>query len=178
MPITFSRNLGFVSEPATKEDVAQVRDDVAQLRASTKEDLAQVRDDVAQVRDQLAQVRDDVAQLRASTKEDLAQVRDDVAQLRASTKEDLAQAMTQLRGEMGEMERRLNRSFEENASRIAKVMMEHIQGLATIVDEKYKDLPGRHAELRADVDTHVADVRLHARRPTAPAKRARRPRAR
>jgi hypothetical protein len=76
------------------------------------------------------------------------------------------------------MERRLDRSFEENASRIAKVMMEHIQGLVTIVDEKYKDLPRHHAALRADLDTHVADLRVHSRRATAPAKRTRRPRSR
>jgi phage-related minor tail protein len=91
---------------------------------------------------------------------------------------DLDRAVTALRGEMGAMEARLSKQIKESASEIAQevanVMVEQLRGQVSVVDEKYKDLPRQYAELRADFDSHVADLSLHRGPPATPAKRARR----
>jgi len=94
------------------------------------------------------------------------------------TKRDLDQAMGELRGEMATMKTDLIREIGQAASQVANVMMEHIQTLISVVDEKYQDLPPHHAKLRADFDAHTADRRLHTRLPTTSPKRTRRPRSR
>ena len=94
------------------------------------------------------------------------------------TKRDLDQAMGELRGEMATMKTDLIREIGQAASQVANVMMEHIQTLISVVDEKYQDLPPHHAKLRADFDAHTADRRLHTRPPTTSPKRTRRPRSR
>ena len=97
------------------------------------------------------------------------------------TKRDLDQAIGELggelRGELSAMKTELIREIGQAASHVANVMMEHIQTLISVVDEKYQDLPPLHAKLRADFDAHTADRRLHTRLP-APPKRVRRPRSR
>jgi hypothetical protein len=115
-----------------------------------------------------------------------------------ATKNDLDQAMTQLRGEMGDMEGRLRgemgdmegrlrgemramedrlvRTIDQSTAQVANVMVEQFRPYLAAFDEKYKDFPGRHQALRDDFDAHAADFRLHTRLSPAPAKRARRPR--
>jgi hypothetical protein len=94
------------------------------------------------------------------------------------TKRELDQAIGELRGELSAMKTDLIREIGQAASHVPNVMMEHIQSLISVVDEKYQDLPPLHAKLRADFDAHTADRRLHMRSPPAPPKRARRPRSR
>lgn len=123
----------------------------------------------------------------------VAAVRDVVSALRGdldtavtALRGDLDKEVTALRGEMGAMEARLVRKFEASTSQIvnqaaeevgkkvANVMLEQLRSQVAAVDEKYKDLPRRHSELRDAFDGHATDVQLHRRRVAVPAKRARR----
>ena len=88
---------------------------------------------------------------------------------------ELRGEMAGLRGEMSAMKTELIREIGQAASHVANVMMEHIQTLISVVDEKYQDLPAGYAKLRADFDAHTADRSLHTRPRPAPPKRARRP---
>src|SRR5262245_48863985 len=96
----------------------------------------------------------------------------------AVTKDDLDRAMSELRAEMHAMEARLTREIAAAVAQVANVMMEHIQSLIAVVDDKYRDLPPSHARLRHDFTAHATDRGLHT--PLAPAapRRARRSRAR
>jgi len=109
------------------------------------------------------------------TKRELDQA---LGELRSELRSELRGEMAGLRGEMSAMKTELIREIGQAASHVANVMMEHIQTLISVVDEKYQDLPAGHAKLRADFDAHTADRNLHRRPPPAPAKRARRPRSR
>jgi hypothetical protein len=127
-------------------------------------------------------IRGEVTALRGDLDTAVTTLRGEMTTLRG----DLDTAVTALRGEMAAMEARLARKYDETILRIinqtadevgkkvASVMMEQLRDQVAVVDEKYKDLPRQYAELRADVDGHVADVRLHRRPPATPAKRARR----
>ena len=84
----------------------------------------------------------------------------------------------ELRGEMHAMKTDLIREIGVATSHVANVMIEHIQSLVAVVEEKYQDLPPAHAKLRDDFDAHAADLRLHAPSPTMAPKRTRRPRSR
>ena len=159
-----------MSELVTKDDLAQ-----AMSQLATKDDLAQGMIQLrGEMGDMEGRLRGEMGDMEGRLRGEMNQIRDDVTQLRGEVTQ-LRGEVTQIRGEMKDMEGRLERSIDKAAAHVAKVMMEQIQGLIIIVDEKYKDLPRLHAELRADFDSHAADHRLHARRPAAPARRVRRP---
>jgi len=109
-----------------------------------------------------------------ATKDDLEQATTQLRGEMGAMGEQLRGEIIQLRGEMGAMEARLFRHIGEAASQVANVMLEHVRTLVAAFDDKHKDLLPAHAKLRADFDTHAADLRLHRRHPAAPAKRARR----
>jgi len=116
-----------------------------------------------------------------------------------ATKKDLEQATTQLRGEMkamgeelrgemkamgeelrGEMKamgKELRQYFDTSGAYIANVVAERFRHDFSAFDDKYKDLPGRHKELRDEFEAHAGDLRMHTRMPPVPAKRVRRPRS-
>jgi hypothetical protein len=110
--------------------------------------------------------RNDLDQAVATLRGETTQLRDAVGAMEA-----------RIRTEMIAMEARLSTQIKESASEIAQevanVMVEQLRGQVSVVDEKYKDLPGQYAELRADFDSHVADLSLHrARRPRPPSELA------
>jgi hypothetical protein len=139
-----------MSEPATKQDLEQA---TTQLRGEMKDLGEQLR----------GEMKDIGEQLRGEMKDMGEQFRGEV---------------TQLRGDMGDMEARLSLQIDQSASHHANVMVEQLSVLVGGVDDKYKGLPGDYKELRARFDDHVADHHLHVRLPPAPAKRVRRPRSR
>src|SRR5262245_52118853 len=83
----------------------------------------------------------------------------------------------ELRGEMHAMKTDLIREIGVATSHVANVMMEHIQSLVSVVEDKYRHLPSEHAKLRDDFNAHSADFRLHAPLPPSAPRRARRPRS-
>jgi len=122
--------------------------------------------------------RDDLEQATTQLRGEMKTMGEDLRGEMKTMGEELRGEIGQLRDDMKAMEARLQRYIGEASSHAANVMMENVGRLVAPVDEKYKDLPGRHVQLRADFDTHAADLRLHTRQPAAPAKRARRPRSR
>ena len=71
---------------ATKADLADMKADIAELRASTKAEIAELR----------ASMKADLAELRASTTAELRAAIDPLA-----SKDDLAAAIASVRGEFG-----------------------------------------------------------------------------
>ena len=134
----------------------------------TKRDLDQamgeLRGEMGELRGEL---RGEMAELRGELRGEMSELRGEMAELRGE--------MAGLRGEMATMKTDLIREIGQVASQVANVMMEHIQTLISVVDEKYQDLPPHHAKLRVDFDAHTADRRLHTRPPTTSPKRTRRP---
>ena len=76
-----------------KEDIANVRAEVAALRTELKEDIADVRAEVTALRTELKQ---DIADVRTEFKEDIANVRTEIATLRTELKQDIAKVEMRL----------------------------------------------------------------------------------
>ena len=93
------------------------------------------------------------------------------------TRRDLAEAVTELGGEVAAMKTALISEIGAATSHVASVMIEEVQRLVSVVEEKYQDLPAGHVRLREDFDAHAANLRLHHRAPAPLPKRARRSRA-
>jgi len=108
----------------------------------------------------------------------LGELRGEMNAMKTELRGEMNAMKTELRGEMIAMKTELIREIGQAASHVANVMMEHIQTLISVVDEKYQDVPPLQAKLRVDFDAHAADRRLHTRLPAAPSKRVRRPRSR
>ena len=114
--------------------------------------------------------RDDLDQAVVTLRGETKQLRNDMETMGGQLRSEVGE----LRSEMGTMETRLVHQIDQSASHVANVMVEHLRGPVSIVDEKYKDIPRQHAELRAEFEAHAADVHLHRRSPATPAKRVRR----
>jgi hypothetical protein len=69
-----------ISALSTKTDVAEVKADLAELRAASKADIAEVKADLAAMR---AATKADMVELRAATKTDIAEVKIAIADLRS-----------------------------------------------------------------------------------------------
>jgi DNA anti-recombination protein RmuC len=180
-----------MSELATKKGLeqatTQLRGEMKQLRGEMKHDLEQattqlrgeMKHDLEQATTQLrGEMKHDLeqatTQLRGEMKHDLEQA---TTQLRGEMKHDLEQATTQLRGEMKAMGEQLRQYFDTSGAHIANVVAERFRHDFSAIDDKYKDLPGRHKELRDEFEAHAGDLRMHSRLPPVPAKRVRRPRS-
>jgi hypothetical protein len=172
-----------VSEPATKDDLEQsttlLRGEMSAMGEELRGEMRGMKEELrGEMRDMKEELR---GEMRGMKEELRGEMRDMKGELRGEMRamgEDLRGDIGKLRGEMGAMEARLNHQIGEALSHVAHVMLEHVSSLVAPFDDKYKDLLPAHAKLRADFDTHAADLRLHKRQPAAPAKRARRPRAR
>ena len=68
---------------STKADIAEVKAEIAELRAETKADIAELRAetkaDIAELR---AETKADIAESRAETKAEIGEVKADIAQLK------------------------------------------------------------------------------------------------
>ncbi len=73
---------------------------------------------------------------------------------------------SEFRSELQAMERRLGLEI----AHAINVGVEQIGKMIGVVDDKYRDLPGRVSAL----EEHAADASLHSRSPSPPAKRSRR----
>lgn len=131
---------------------------------ATKRDLAEAVSKLV-TKDEF---RSEVAKL--ATKDEL---RSEVAQLRGEMRE----MKDELRGEIRSLRTELIREIGVATSHVANVMIAEVQRLITVVDEKYKDLPPAHTQLRADFEAHAADDRIHTRAPAPLPRRARRSRS-
>jgi hypothetical protein len=111
------------------------------------------------------------------------ELRGEMAELRTELRGEMAELRTELRGEMAglrvemiAMKTELIHEIGQAGTHVANVMMEHIRTLISVVDEKYRDLPQKHAALRAEFENHATDRHLHARPKSSPPKRTRRSR--
>jgi hypothetical protein len=93
-----------------------------------------------------------------------------------ASKADIARLETRLETEISRLENRLDHRMQSMENRLLleighaiNVAVEQIGKQASVVDEKYKDLPPRVATLEA----HAADSTIHVR-PTPPPARRRR----
>ena len=101
------------------------------------------------------------------------ELRGEMKAMKTELRDEMKAMKTELRDEMKAMKTEVILEIGAATSRVANVMMEHIQSLVAVVEEKYQDLPSAHAKLRDDFDTHAADLRLHP--PVAPKRTRRRP---
>ena len=108
--------MGPGNEPATKHDIALVRQDIVRLDgdvavlkqdvAVLKQDVAVLKQDVAVLKQDVAVLKQDVAVLKqdvAVLKQDVAVLKQDVAELKkdvAGLKQDLREGLDMLRGEV------------------------------------------------------------------------------
>ena len=65
---------------ATKEDMANLKDDIANFKVDVKEDIANLKDDLANFK---ADVKEDIANFKADVKEDIANLKADIAHVKA-----------------------------------------------------------------------------------------------
>ena len=147
-----------MTEPATKQDLDQAMDTLRGEMSAME-----------------ARLRNDLGNEITATEDRL---RGEMAAMEARLRDELKEADRR----MSSMENRLLHEIGAAATRVANVMAEHHRSLIAALDDKYRDLPGRHAQLRADFDAHAADLGMHARltptTPTTPIKRPRGPRSR
>lgn len=177
-----------VSEPATKQDLDQTTDTLRSEMSATE---TRLRSDMSTMD---VRVRTDIATVETRLRSDLNNdMKEMETKLRFKLRSDMAEMETRLGDKMNAMEKRLRtdigkdmqameerllEKFKESAKHVANTVAESHRKEVAAVDEKYQDLPEQHAALRADVDGHVADLRLHPQPPTISAKRLRRPRSR
>ena len=126
---------------------------------------------------------------RAELKEELARFKTELkTELKTERAEEFAQFKSELKTELyGDMAGLMNHVVEHltgqmnklrddltyqiaNAARVAAE--EHRRELA-IVDEKYRDIPGRIGLVERELDEHRRDPRAHGARPRAPKRRPR-----
>jgi hypothetical protein len=136
------------SDPATKADLAQIREGMA-----TKADLAQIREEMATKAD-LEETKADLAQLRAENAVDHAQIRKEMA-----TKADLLEAIAYLSAE---------------TARQIKASAEETRGWFVVLSDKIDAMNANfaarteHDKLRTEFEQHRDDRRVHR----MPAKRS------
>ena len=147
--------------------------------SATKHDLdlavGVLREEIAVVRGEIAVLRGDLDQAVGVFHAKLNAVED---RLRSEMRAMEDRIRGDLGSEMRAMEDRLIREVNAAVGRAAQAMMEHVQSLISIVEEKYQDLPALYGKLRTDFETHAAARHLHRRPAAAPPRRARRTRSR
>ena len=153
-----------VSEPATKQDLDEamgvLRDEMTGMEARLRGEMTGLRGEMTGLRGEMTGLRGEMTGLRG-----------EMTGLEARLRSDLG-------NDMKAMEERLGREIGAAISHATNVMMEEFRRRFAALDDKYGDLRPRQDKLRADLDTHTADVSLHVRRPAAPGKQTRRPRSR
>ena len=71
---------------AGKQDIAEVRQEIAALRTEVKQEIAEVRQEIAALRTEMQQ---EIAALRTEMQQEIAEVRQEIAALRTEVKSDL-----------------------------------------------------------------------------------------
>ena len=71
-------------------------------RLATKDDIAEVRAEIAEVR---AELKGDIAEVRAELKGDIAEVRAEVAGVKTELKGDIAGVKTELKGDIADLKK-------------------------------------------------------------------------
>jgi len=89
-------------EVATKTDVAELRADIAELRAELKEEIAELRAELkAEIAELRTELKEEIAELRAELKEEIAELRaelkEEIAELRTETKQDIGGIRTEVK---------------------------------------------------------------------------------
>jgi hypothetical protein len=85
---------------------------------------------------------------------------------KAELKEAIAGAIAPLatKAELKALEDRLDAKFDAlhaEFARMAQAMDENFRKMFTVLDEKYQHMPGEVAQLRREVDEHVANTNVH-----------------
>jgi hypothetical protein len=129
-------------------------------RSELKEELARFKTELK------TELKTDLEALRSDLHLDIAKAMDYVVQTLGAQmntlRENLSRELNQVRGDL---------TYQiANAARVAAE--EHRRELA-VVDEKYRDLPGRVGLLERELDEHRRDPRAHGSRPRAPRRRPR-----
>ncbi len=153
-----------MSELATKKDLEQT---TTQLRGEMKAMGEGLRGEMKAMGEELR------GEMKAMGEE----LRGEMKAMGEELRGEMKAMGEELRGEMKAMGEELHQHIDRSAAHIANVVAERFRRDFSAVDDKYKDLPGRHKELRDEFETHAADLHLHTRLPPAPAKRVRRPRS-
>ena len=125
-----------------------------------------------------AELKEELARFKTELKTELKTERaEELAQFRTEFKTELYSDMSGLMNHFVEyMTGQLNQLRDDltyqiaNAARVAAE--EHRRELG-VVDEKYRDLPGRVGLVERELDEHRRDPRAHGTRPRAPKRRPR-----
>jgi len=98
---------GLVTRDFLRAELADVRQEIGQLRHDVAQEIGEVRQEISQLRHDVAQeigeVRQEIGQLRHDVAQEIGQLRHDVFQETGQLRQDLAG----LRQEMAELESRL-----------------------------------------------------------------------
>jgi len=165
--------------PVTKRDLDEA---MGGLREEFRGEMSAMKTELrGEMSAMKTELRDEMSTMKTELRGEMTELRGEMSAMKtemSAMKTEMSEMKTEMKTEMSAMKTELLLEIGQAASRVANVMMEHIQTLISVVDEKYQDLPPLHAKLRVDFDDHMADRRLHTRLPAAPSKRVRRPRSR
>ncbi|MDR2491280.1 MAG: apolipoprotein A1/A4/E family protein [Spirochaetaceae bacterium] len=83
---------------------------LSKLNIATKDDITELREEIAQLR---GETKSDIAQLREETKSDIAELREEIAQLRGETKSDIAELREETKSGIAELRKEVNHRFQQ-----------------------------------------------------------------
>lgn len=114
----------YKAELATRSDIADLKEEIVQVRIELKEGMAQVK----------AELKEDIGHLRTEFKEEIGQVRmefkDEIAQVKTELKEEIVQVKTEFKDEIT----RVKIDIKEGVFReIAQVRVEMMASKADII---------------------------------------------
>jgi gas vesicle protein len=111
--------MGNGNEPATKQDIAQLRgeisQDITQLRGEISQDIAQLRGEMTH----------DIAQLRGEMSQNIAQLRGEMSQNIAQLRGEMSQNIEQLRGEANHQYRDVVERISDSETRLLKAFYDY-----------------------------------------------------
>jgi len=119
---------------------------------------AELRQEMGHMRAEFTQ---EIAGVRTELKQEIADLRTEVRGAIHHVVEVFGNRFDRLHDEMGAMHADLSRQIAGAARAAAEENRREIG----IVDDKYRDVPGRIAVLERELDEHRRDTTLHPRRP-------------
>ena len=96
-----------VNKTEFHQEVAEIRMDIADVRAEVKQDITELRaeitnvrselkQDIAEVRTEIAEVRTEIANVRSELKQDIAEIRNDMTILRTDLQNELKEGFSKM----------------------------------------------------------------------------------
>ena len=85
-----------VSKTEFHQEVAEIRMDIADVRAEVKNVLLELKQDITELRTEIAEVRTGIANVRSELKQDIAEIRNDMTILRTNLQNELKEGFSKM----------------------------------------------------------------------------------